>query len=266
MGIYAPMRKNGRTHRNEALPPSRGSTVTHHGRCNMEETNQVIENAVDNSQVSPESEKMISQSQVDKIIKHKTYQAAQIQRDMEERHQRELEEIRAKQAQRNENVPRDVDADSLYQQVQERFNQEMEKRKLKDHIESVSNSYLSKIEQGKSTYDDFEDVTKDYDPTAFPQLTYLVAGIDNAADVIYDLSRNPLKLAGLDRLAEKNPRQAQAELLKLSRSIAENRQAKSDEDSQSVAAPLDRLQSSRVSGSNGKMGIRDLRNQPWLKG
>lgn len=232
----------------------------------MEETNQVIENAVDNSQVSPESEKMISQSQVDKIIKHKTYQAAQIQRDMEERHQRELEEIRAKQAQRNENVPRDVDADSLYQQVQERFNQEMEKRKLKDHIESVSNSYLSKIEQGKSTYDDFEDVTKDYDPTAFPQLTYLVAGIDNAADVIYDLSRNPLKLAGLDRLAEKNPRQAQAELLKLSRSIAENRQAKSDEDSQSVAAPLDRLQSSRVSGSNGKMGIRDLRNQPWLKG
>lgn len=266
MGIYAPMRKNGRTHRIEALPPSRGSTVTHHGRCNMEETNQVIENAVDNSHVAPESEKMISQSQVDKIIKHKTYQAAQIQREMEERHQRELEEIRAKQAQRNENVPRDVDADALYQQVQERFNKEMEQRQIKEHIDSVANSYISKIEQGKSTYDDFEEVTKDYDPRAFPQLTYLVSGIDNAADVIYDLSRNPLKLAGLDRLAEKNPRQAQAELLKLSRSIAENRQAKSDEDSQSVAAPLDRLQSSRVSGSNGKMGIRDLRNQSWLKG
>ena len=232
----------------------------------MEENNQVIDSALDNPVVIPEQEKMLSQSQVNKIIKHKTYEAAQVQREMEERHQRELEEIRAKQAQRNENVPRDVDADALYQQVQERFNQEMEQRRIKDHIDRVSNSYLSKMEQGKGSYDDFEEVTKEFDPTAFPQLTYLVAGMDNAADVIYDLSRNPLKLAGLDRLAEKNPRQAQAELLKLSRSIMENRQAKSDEDSNSVAAPLDRLQSSRVSGSNGKMGISDLRNQPWLKG
>lgn len=266
MGLYALMRKNGRTHRNEALPPITRVNSDTSWKMYMEETNQVIENAVDNTHVAPENEKMISQSQVDKIIKHKTYQAAQIQRDMEERHQRELEEIRAKQTQRNENVPRDVDADALYQQVQERFNKEMEQRQIKEHIDSVANSYLSKIEQGKSTYDDFEEVTKDYDPRAFPQLTYLVSGIDNAADVIYDLSRNPLKLAGLDRLAEKNPRQAQAELLKLSRSISENRQAKADEDSQSVAAPLDRLQSSRVSGSNGKMGIRDLRDQPWLRG
>ena len=232
----------------------------------MEENNQV-ENAVDNTIAEPEKEKMISQSQVDKIIKHKTYQAAQIQRDMEERHQRELEAIQSqKQHQRNENVPRDVDADAIYQQVQERFNQEMQQRQIKTEMDRIANSYLSKMEQGKGSYDDFEDVTKDFDPTAFPQLTYLVAGMDNAADVIYDLSRNPLKLAGLDRLAEKNPRQAQAELLKLSRSITENRQAQSDEDSSQVAEPLDRLQSSRVSGSNGKMGIRDLRNQSWLKG
>ncbi len=232
----------------------------------MEENNQV-ENAVDNTIAEPEKEKMISQSQVDKIIKHKTYQAAQIQRDMEERHQRELEAIQSqKQHQRNENVPRDVDADAIYQQVQERFNQEMQQRQIKTEMDRIANSYLSKMEQGKGSYDDFEDVTKDFDPTAFPQLTYLVAGMDNAADVIYDLSRNPLKLAGLDRLAEKNPRQAQAELLKLSRSITENRQAKADEDSNNVAEPLDRLQSSRVSGSNGKKGITDLRNQSWLRG
>jgi|ERR1700693_376351 len=231
--------------------------------------NQVTDSALDNPVMETEKEKMLSQSQVDKIIKHKTYQAAQVQRELEERHQRELEAIKAQQqqqTQRNENVPRDVDANAIYQQVQERFNEEMEQRRIKDHIASVSDSYLSKMAQGKTAYDDFDEVTKDFDAAAFPQLTYLVAGIDNAADVIYDLSRNPLKLAGLDRLAEKNPRQAQAELLKLSRSIAENRQAQSDENSSQVAAPLDRLQSSRVSGSNGKASIRDLRNQPWLKG
>lgn len=232
------------------------------------EENQVTDNALENT-LPPEPEKMIPQSQVDKIIKHKTYQASQHQRELEEKHKRELEEIRAqqqKQTQHNENVPRDMDANAIYQQVQERFNQDLQQRRLKDEMNRVATSYLSKMEQGKTSYDDFEEITKDFDPTAFPQLTYLVAGIDNAADVIYDLSRNPLKLAGLDRLAEKNPRQAQAELLKLSRSIMENKQAQSDENSSNVAEPLDRLQSSRVSGSNGKLGIRDLRKQPWLKG
>ena len=234
------------------------------------EENQVSESAVTNPSFESEQEKMLSQAQVNKIVQHEKAKAAQsMQRDLEERHKRELEEIRGQQqqqTQRNENVPRDVDANAIYQQVQERFNEEMQKRQLQNEMDKVANSYLSKMEQGKSAYDDFEEVTKEFDPTAFPQLTYLVAGMDTAADVIYDLSRNPLKLAGLDRLAEKNPRQAQAELLKLSRSITENRQAQSDESSQNVAAPLDRLQSSRVSGSNGKMGIRDLRNQPWLKG
>lgn len=232
--------------------------------------NQVIDTAVDNSVNEPEQEKMLSQSQVNKIVQHEKAKAAQtIKRDLEERHQRELEQIKSQQqqqTQRNEQVPRELDANAIYQQVQEKFNQEMEQRRLKDEVDRVAHTYISKMEQGKSAYDDFEEVTKEFDPTAFPQLTYLVAGLDNAADVIYDLSRNPLKLAGLDRLAEKNPRQAQAELLKLSRSITENRQAQSDENSNQVAAPLDRLQSSRVSGSNGKMGIRDLRNQPWLKG
>ena len=233
------------------------------------EENQVTDNVLENPNVESVKEKMVPQSHVDKIIKHKTYEAAQSRRELEEKHQRELEEIHAqqqKQTQRNENVPRDVDANAIYQQVQERFNQEMQQRQIKTEMDRIANSYLSKMEQGKGSYDDFEDVTKDFDPTAFPQLTYLVAGMDNAADVIYDLSRNPLKLAGLDRLAEKNPRQAQAELLKLSRSITENRQAKADEDSNNVAEPLDRLQSSRVSGSNGKKGITDLRNQSWLRG
>lgn len=231
------------------------------------EENQVTDHSVENPVFNPESEKMLSQSQVNKIVQHEKQKVAQsTKRELEERHQRELEALHAQQQQRNENVPRDVDANAIYQQVQERFNQEMQERQLKSEMERVANSYLSKMEQGKTAYDDFEEITKEFDPTAFPQLTYLVSGMENAADVIYDLSKNPLKLVGLDRLAEKNPRQAQTELLKLSRSITENRQAQSDENSQNVAAPLDRLQPSRVSGSNGKMGISDLRNQDWLRG
>ena len=232
------------------------------------EENQVTESPVENI-VESETEKMIPQSQVNKIVKQRTYDAIQAKRELEEKHQKELEAIKAaaqQQSQRNEQVPRELDANAIYQQVQERFNEEMRQRQLKEEMERVANSYLSKMEQGKQAYEDFEEITKEFDPTAFPQLTYLVSGMDNAADVIYDLARNPIKLAGLDRLAEKNPRQAQAELLKLSRSIAENRQAQADENSQSVSTPLDRLQASRISGSNDKMSISDLRNQPWLRG
>jgi hypothetical protein len=233
------------------------------------EENQVTESQPVTDVVEHEDEKMVPQSHVNKIIKQRTYDAIQAKRELEEKHQKEIEAIKAaaqQQSQRNEQVPRDLDANAIYQQVQERFNEEMRQRQLKEEMERVATSYLSKMANGKSAYEDFDEITKDFDPTAFPQLTYLVSGIDNAADVIYELARNPLKLAGLNSLAKETPKLAQSELLKLSRSIAENRQAQADESSYNVASPLDRLQASRISGSNDKMSISDLRNQPWLKG
>jgi len=233
------------------------------------EENQVIDNSVDNSTISDtsEQEKMLSQSQVNKIVQHEKAKAAQAaKREIEDKYQKDLMELQKRQSERNEDVSREVDVNAIYQQIQERFNQEIQQRQLKDEMEKVANSYLSKMAAGKDAYEDFEEITKDFDPTAFPQLTYLVSGIENAADIIYELSLNPLKLAGLDRIAEKNPRQAQAELLKLSQSISENKKVKAYENSNSVSEPLDRLKSSRISGSNDKMSIRDLRDQPWLRG
>lgn len=230
------------------------------------EENQVTESS---PPMENAAEKMFSQAELNRIVGHEKAKAHAAKRELEERYQREMQEIAGKQQQqteRNAQVPRDVDADAIYQQVQERFNREMQERQLKSEMEKVANSYLSKMAEGKNAYEDFEDVTKDFDPTSFPQLTYLVSGMDNASDVIYDLAKNPLKLAALDRLAEKNPKQAQTELLKLSRSITENRKAQAESGSYNIAEPLDRLQPSRVSGSNGKPTIRDLRNQPWLRG
>jgi enoyl-[acyl-carrier-protein] reductase (NADH) len=217
-----------------------------------------------------EQEKLLPQSQVNKIVQREKEQAAQkARREVEERYQREIERINSQinqQSQRNENVSREVDADAIFQQVQERFNQEMQQKQLEAEMTRVANSYQSKMQEGANSYSDFDEVMKEFDPTAFPQLVYLVAGIDNAADVMYELAKNPVKLNALDGLAMKNPRYAHSQLLELSRSIADNKQAKADAQSQDVAAPLDRLQASRVSGSNGKMGVRDLRTQPWLRG
>lgn len=233
------------------------------------EENQVPESGLTTDE-SPAQEKMLTQSQVNKIVaSEKTRAAESARREAEDKHQRELQALqdqRARQEQRNEEVPRDVDIDSMSQKVLEKLNKDLQQQRFTEEVNRVTQTYLSKVEQGKSAYDDFEAITQDFDPSAFPQLTILLSGIDNMADVLYDLAKNPLKLSGLDRLAEKNPRQAHNELLKLSKSILDNRQALSDAENQDVAAPLDRLQPSRVSGSNGKMGIQDLRAQPWLRG
>lgn len=236
----------------------------------MEESQ--VESAVPVSEPN-DQEAMLSQSEVNKIVKREKAKAAEAaRREAYDQYQRDLESIQAnqvnaaKQQERNQTVSRDVDADALYQQVQEKFNKEMQERQMKDQVAQVAQTYLAKIDQGRGAYEDFDDVTKDFDPAAFPQLTYLLAGLDNAADVLYHLNQNSLKLAGLDSLAMKNPRKAHAELIKLSTSLAANKQALADADSNQVAEPLDRLQPSRVSGSNGKMSMRDMRNLDWLRG
>ena len=211
--------------------------------------------------------KLFTQDEVNRIAAQRAARATEsVRKEYEPRQQQELEAMNAKREQHVAQTSREVDADALYQQVQERFNKEMQERALKEQMTQVANNYWNKVDLAKKNYEDFDDVTKDFDPQAFPQLAFLLSGIDNAGDVLYDLAKNPLKLAGIDRLAERNPKLAQAELLKLARSINENRQALAEAQTQNVSEPLDRLNPSRVSPSNGKMSIRDLRNQSWLRG
>lgn len=235
----------------------------------MDDTSVSGEVAQPIAEQAPPAQPMLSQEQVNRIVAREKQRAADnARRDAEQRYQQELEQLNAQrqqQEQRNAEVPRDIDANVIYQQVQERFNQEMQKRQLDEQMAQVANNYLQKVALAKNNYTDFDDVTKDFDPTAFPQLTFLLSGIENAGDILYDLSKNPMKLAAIDRLSEKNPKQAHSELLKLSQSIASNQQAMTESANQYVQEPLDRMQPSRIAGSNGKMSISDLRRMPWLR-
>lgn len=211
--------------------------------------------------------RVFSQDEVNRLIGREKEQAAlRARKEAEEEYARQLEATNQSQQKRNEEVPRQVDADAIYQQVQERFNQEMQQKQLEQEINAVANNYLTKMANGKTAYSDFDEVTQGFDPQSFPQLVYLVSGLDNAADVVYELAKNPSKLVTINSLAKEAPKMAQSELVKIATSIKANQEAKAEAGSQQANAPLDRLQPSRVSGSNGKMTISDLRNQSWLKG
>lgn len=212
-------------------------------------------------------EKTLTQSQVNAIVQREKERAGEkARREAEEIYKQQLAQSGQQTHQAQQSGALDDNADSIYQKVQERFMQEMQQRQQETEMQNVANKYLQQMQSGKDAYEDFNEVTADFDPTEFPQLVYLVAGLDNAAEVIYDLSKNPAKLATMDLLASRAPKKAQAELMKLATSIKDNRQAARDADDQSVDAPLDRLQPSRVGTGNGKLSIADLRRQPWLRG
>lgn len=220
--------------------------------------------------VQQQQEKMLTATQVQQIVqREKVLAAERARKEAEAQFQQQAEQanqMQAQQVERNENVSREVDVNAISQQVREELNKEMQQRQFEQEMSNVANNYLAKMDAARSSYDDFDKVTGDFDAQNFPQLVYLVSGMENGGSVIYELSKNPTKLAAISLLAKESPGLAQRELSTLAQSIAVNRQAQANADNYETPAPLDRLNPSRVSGSSGEQSIRDFRSQDWLKG
>lgn len=226
----------------------------------MQEENQ----AIDNAESQEQKEKMLNQSEVNRLVGRAKAEAQErAKREAEREFQAKIEQLQAQkqQAEARGEDTREIDVDSIYQQIQERMHQEQMRREM----EKVADNYLQKLSKGRERYDDFEDTTKDFNAAEFPQLVYLLANIDNAADVLYDLSKNPQKLATIDYLSQRSPMKAKSELERIAKSIESQRAAK-NEMQQEISEPLDRLQPASRTNSNGKMSVSDLRNQEWLRG
>ena len=220
--------------------------------------------------VEPPAEKMLTQDQVNKIVQREKENASvKARREVEQEYQQKMEQakqIPMQQAAQNENVSREVDADAIYQQVQERINAEMQQKQFETEMSGVANSYLSKVDAARGSYEDFDAITAKFDASKFPQLVYLVSGLENGGSVIYDLAKNPTKLAAISVLAKEAPEMALQELQSLAQSISLNKEAVASAGNFESEPPLDRLNPSRVSGSNGEQSVNDLRSMPWLRG
>ena len=100
-----------------------------------------------------------------------------------------------------------------------------------------------------------------------PGLILAMSGMENKAQVVKDLAKNPSKYANILMLANGNaPKLAQMELNKLSASIKANQDALKQP---KVDAPLTHLKASNIGGDDGNyatMSTTDFRSQPWLRG
>lgn len=147
---------------------------------------------------------------------------------------------------------------NLRQQFQENAEARAQEE-LQKQAEQISNSYKTKMQAGKASYDDFDEVTADFKPENFPNLVWLVDKMDNAHDIMYELMSNPNKLATVVVMSERDPHAALNMLTKISSSIKTNQAAKAQE--KDVQPPLGRLtSSSQTTGQDtGELSMRDMK-------
>lgn len=225
---------------------------------------------------SPESppEKMLTASQVNALVQKAKRKGEQKMQEQLDATRQELEQLKAQQGQPQEpqqqQAPQGIDPAALQQLVAQQIAQQQEEAQRKQHeaqlheeVNQVAQQYFGKMAQGTSLYEDFDAITADFNPAEFPQLVYLANELDNTAAVIYELRKNPGKLAQLATLVKESPGIARSELNNLSQSIKRNDEAKRN--LQEPQDPLNRMKPSTVGTDNGEKNVRDFKGASFLR-
>lgn len=213
-------------------------------------------------------EKMMSQPEVDKLVgavkaKERAQAEAQYRQMMQQSQAGSMGGMQQ---------PQGFDEDALLDRASKRMQSTLDEQRKsyeleqqKAQINEVAHTYLEKMKQGPMLYEDFDQVTKSFKPAKFPQVAIWAAQQDNTPAIIYDLAKNPQKLAQLHVLALTDEEMAVEEMTKLSQSIKRNEEAVNS--NVKSPSPLSKLKSSAAAGSDtGKRSVSDLRKQPWLRG
>jgi hypothetical protein len=131
-------------------------------------------------------------------------------------------------------------------------------------VHNVLSNFANQMGTAKSKYSDFDETVGNLgDLKNIPHVVQLAAESGMAGDVMYELGRNPGKVATLTTLAYVNPDLAKYEMKKLTDSIKTNQDSSKAPD---IAEPLSQVKPSAVGTDNGSNSVRDLRRKSWARG
>lgn len=241
----------------------------------LQDTNVGDEDVLNHTESAP-PEKMLPASQVTELIKKAKRKGEQKMQEQLDAAKQQIEQLQAQQGQpQAQSQPQQqssgIDAQQIQQQVmqlmqqqQQEAEQKRQQEQIEQEVNQVAQQYFGKMAQGKEMFEDFEAMTADFNPAEFPQLVFLANQMDNTPAIIYELRKNPGKLADLAVLVEKSPTMARSELAKLSESIKRNDEAKRT--LQEPQDPLSRLKPSPVGTDSGTKSVRDYKQASYLKG
>jgi hypothetical protein len=210
-----------------------------------------------------QQEKMIPASRVEELIKKAKLKGRDAMQD-------ELEALRAENSELKSGggsmggMAAPIDVDALRKEIlgdfRNQLQQDEESRvqaELEQEAQKMADDYKARMSSGKDYHEDFDEIMADFNPASFPNLVYLATQTENTPSVMYELMKNPSKLATIAVLSKEDPKLAQRQINQLSASIKANEQAKAAE--KEVQSPLSRMQSSPAGRDNGDTSIADYK-------
>jgi hypothetical protein len=229
------------------------------------------------------SEKMLPESRVNELIRKAKFATEQkVRQEMEAQIQAQSQamggmspvdesQLQVPQQQPQGMPNQGINPEDMKNQImaqmrdeQERAYREQMDAEHKAAMEDVARNYFLKVGKGAEEFDDFNEVMKDFKPANFANTVFLASEVDNTPAVMYELRKNPHKLAQIDMMAKTDPDMAREMMQNLSKSISENKQAM--QSNPGVKEPLSRLKSSTVGADTGIKSLRDLKKSPLLRG
>ncbi len=227
-------------------------------------TDEVSVGSVDNSVADgSSSEKMIPQSQVDKIVQTAKLSAAEkARRETEEQYKQHFSSQQNANQDNAGNIPANLeDAFRSYskkmQQEQAHLARQQEEQMQMQKAQEIASQFVSKLNKAKSKYEDYNEVFEDLELVNIPGTVQFANELDNTEDVMYELAKDPRKLAEIESLTRLSAGKAKKELQKISASIKQNQQAAS---SKKASAPLSHVSQSVSKGTGGTWSVDDFSN------
>lgn len=222
-------------------------------------------------------EKMLPASRVTELIKKAKWEGEKKMQEQLEQAKQQIEQLQSGQGQQQAPVQQQqqpqqpgMSPEQIQAQIMQKVQEELQKKEemlqqqqLQREVDQVAQQYYGKMNQGRTLYEDFDAITADFNPAEFPQLVFLANQVDNTADVIYELSKKPGKLAELQTLLERSPNMARKQIANLSESIKTNQDAKNG--LQEPQEPLNRMKPSPAGTDNGDRTVRDYKKSSFLK-
>lgn len=219
----------------------------------LQGSNQPIENG---ASLTPSTEKLVPQSKVDEIVRHSNARVAEKARSEEAEKWRHQES--PQQAPSIGGMP-SITPDQIRAIVAEenqKHLQAVQHQAAQQQGDRIAQEFFSKLTSGSHLHPDFNETVSELPYGEIPGVVALANNCENTAEIMYELAKNPLKLANIDSLTKINPNLANKEMSKLAASIKLNAEAKN---AKVPNSPLTQIKSSPVNTDSGSMTVSDFR-------
>lgn len=216
----------------------------------------------------PSDEKLFKQSEINDIVGHAKHEAVErYKRSQDDRrydappHEQQAPRQAANQQQTPAMTQDDFRrmAAEEAQRLMDKSHEDAYRMTQEQDAQRIASEFFTKLNTGKGKYEDFDKVTGDLELHRMPNVVQMANQVENTADVMYELGKNPSKIANLQQLMGISPKLAMAEMKRLSDSIKQNDEAANFK---SPKPPLSQMKPSNIgTDTGGALTVSDYRRK-----